>query len=156
MRSSPEAERRVTPSGAARGFFFAHGLFACFLLCLTSLFVGLTLAFAQGDSQPTAAPNAGPQAESKQSVAEVASHDEPTTFRVNVKLVVVRAVVRDSQGHLIFTGQFTASDLNVPPNQGPGASTYEATESGLGVLIARRGIQPNVHGFTFDTGQHPQ
>lgn len=66
------------------------------------------------------------------------------------------AMVRDGQGRLIFTGQFTATDLNAPPNQGPGASTYEATEGRLGVLIARRGIQPNVHGFTFATGQHPQ
>jgi len=66
------------------------------------------------------------------------------------------AMVRDSEGHLIVTGQFTANDLNVPPNQGPGASTYEAAESGLGVLIVRREMQPNVHGFTFDTGQHPQ
>lgn len=66
------------------------------------------------------------------------------------------AMVRDSQGHLIFTGQFTANDLNVPPNLGPGASTYEALEPGLGLLIARRGLQPNVHGFTFNTGQHPQ
>jgi hypothetical protein len=66
------------------------------------------------------------------------------------------AMVRDANGHLIFTGQFTASDLNVPPNQGPGASTYEAMEPGLGLLIARRGMQPNVHGFTFNTGQHPR
>lgn len=66
------------------------------------------------------------------------------------------AMVRDEQGHLIFTGQFTAGDLNVPPNQGPGASTYEAMEPDVGLLIARRGMQPNVHGFTFDTGQHPQ
>ncbi len=65
-------------------------------------------------------------------------------------------MVRDGQGHLIFTGQFTANDLNAPPNEGPGASTYEATEPNIGVLIARRGLQPNVHGFTFNTGQHPQ
>jgi VWFA-related protein len=101
MRSSPEAERRVTASGAARGFFFVYTFFPYFLLCLISVFVGLTLAFAQGDSQPTAAPNASAQSENKQNVAEVASHDEPTTFRVNVKLVVVRAVVRDSQGHAV-------------------------------------------------------
>jgi len=66
------------------------------------------------------------------------------------------AMVRDALGHLIFTGQFTASDLNAPPNLGPGASTYEAMEPDLGLLIARRAMQPNVHGFTFNTGQHPQ
>jgi VWFA-related protein len=31
----------------------------------------------------------------------LASHDEPTTFKVNVKLVLVRAVVRDAQGHAV-------------------------------------------------------
>ena len=65
------------------------------------------------------------------------------------------AMVRDPQGQLIFTGQFTADDLNAPPNLGPGASTYEAMEPGIGVLIARRYIQPNIHGFTFNSGQHP-
>lgn len=66
------------------------------------------------------------------------------------------AMVRDGSGRLVFTGQFTANDLNVPPNEGPGASTYEAMEPALGVLIARRDIQPQVHGFTFNTGQHPE
>ncbi|HAM52550.1 MAG TPA: hypothetical protein DCP92_18315 [Nitrospiraceae bacterium] len=64
-------------------------------------------------------------------------------------------MLRDGQGHLIITGQFTASDLNVPPNQGPDASAYEAMEPGMGVLIVRRNMLPNVHGFTFNTGQHP-
>ncbi len=66
------------------------------------------------------------------------------------------AMVRDAAGRLIFTGQFTASDLNSPPNLGPGASTYEAMEPDLGLLIARRDILPNIHGFTFNTAQHPR
>jgi hypothetical protein len=70
--------------------------------------------------------------------------------------VSAAAMVRDGQGRLILTGEFTASDLNVPPNQGPGASTYEAAEPDVGLLIARRGMQPNVHGFTFNTAQHPE
>jgi VWFA-related protein len=43
------------------------------------------------------------QAVNQQSSAELTSRDEPTTFKVNVKLVVVRAVVRDGQGHAIGT-----------------------------------------------------
>lgn len=39
-------------------------------------------------------------AESKIS-PEISSHDQPATFKVNVKLVVVRAVVRDAQGHAV-------------------------------------------------------
>src|SRR5208337_2490426 len=50
---------------------------------------------------PTAAASPTPQSESKQASEELVSHDEPTTFKVNVKLVVVRAVVRDSQGHAV-------------------------------------------------------
>jgi hypothetical protein len=66
------------------------------------------------------------------------------------------AMVRDCAGALILSGSFTANDLNTPPNEGPGASTYEAADSALGVLIARRGMTPNVHGFTFRTGQFPK
>ena len=61
-----------------------------------------------------------------------------------------------SLGQLIPTGQFTASDLNTPPNQGPGASTYDAAGTPLGVLIVRRDVTPHVHGFTFNTGLQPQ
>jgi hypothetical protein len=63
------------------------------------------------------------------------------------------AMARDCTGHLMLTGQFTASDLNVPPNQGPGASCYEAADPSLGVLFTRRDMTPNVHGFIFRTGK---
>ena len=33
--------------------------------------------------------------------AEISSHDDATTFKVNVKLVLVRVVVRDGQGHAV-------------------------------------------------------
>jgi len=38
---------------------------------------------------------------SQQNLPELSQHDETATFKVNVKLVMVRVVVRDSQGHAI-------------------------------------------------------
>ncbi len=47
----------------------------------------------------TAAPAENMQPQTQQTAAEITSRDQPATFKVNVKLVVVRAVVRDAQGH---------------------------------------------------------
>jgi VWFA-related protein len=110
MRSSPEARRLVTLSSAARRFFVVPGVFPCFLLSIIWFFMCPTPALTQ-DSQQTPAPSPSPQSESKQNSAELASHDEPTTFKVNVKLVVVRAVVRDSQGHAV--GNLQKEDFQV-------------------------------------------
>jgi VWFA-related protein len=100
MRSSPEARRLVTPSAASRVGFFVHNPFPCFLLYMIWFFACPTPAFAQASPQAPA-PSSAPQSEIKQESAEIATHDEPTTFKVNVRLVVVRAVVRDSQGHAV-------------------------------------------------------
>ncbi|MGA7931557.1 MAG: VWA domain-containing protein [Candidatus Sulfotelmatobacter sp.] len=111
MRSSQGASRLFPPGVAARSFFSAHNLFPCFLLCIIWFFVGPTPALTQDSSPQTPAPSPAPQAESKPNSAEIASHDEPTTFKVNVKLVVVRAVVRDSQGHAV--GNLHQEDFQV-------------------------------------------
>jgi hypothetical protein len=111
MRSSQEARRLFPPGVAARSFFSAHNLFPCFLLCMIWFFVGPTPALTQDGSPQTPAPSPAPQVESKPNSAEIASHDEPTTFKVNVKLVVVRAVVRDSQGHAV--GNLHQEDFQV-------------------------------------------
>jgi VWFA-related protein len=76
--------------------------------CVVLLWL-LLLAIAAGaqleatPSQTTPAVQAAPTAESApdQTAAEIASHEEATTFKVNVKLVTVRVVVRDSQGHAV-------------------------------------------------------
>src|SRR5260370_38392293 len=49
---------------------------------------------AKTDSTANPSPAAGQN-------EEVSSHDTPTTFKVRVNLVLVRAVVRDSQGKII-------------------------------------------------------
>jgi VWFA-related protein len=110
MRSSPEARRIVTPSRPAKGFF-VHNVFPCFLLCAIWFFVCPTPALAQGGSPQTPAPSPASESETKQNSPELASHDEPATFKVNVKLVVVRAVVRDSKGHAV--GNLHQEDFQV-------------------------------------------
>jgi VWFA-related protein len=108
MRSSPEARRLATPIGAAKIVLFVRNLFTCALLLW--FFVCPTPALTQDVAQ-TAAPSPAPQPESKESSAEIVAHDEPTTFKVNVKLVVVRAVVRDSQGYAV--GNLHEEDFQV-------------------------------------------
>src|ERR1700722_13039662 len=108
MRSSPEARLLVTPSAPSRVGFFVR-TFARFLLCIIWLCVYPAPALAQASPQPS--PTRAPQSEIKQDSAEIATHDEPTTFKVNVRLVVVRAVVRDSQGHAV--GNLRQEDFQV-------------------------------------------
>jgi hypothetical protein len=76
-------------------------------------------AGAQSEPAQTAAPQAEPanQSHPDQSAAEIASHEEATTFKVNVKLVMVRAVVRDSQGHAI--GNLHKEDFKLFDNRKP-------------------------------------
>lgn len=109
MRSSPEARRTIT-SRAVKRHFFVLRLFLC-LVCAVWFFVRPTILLAQGSSQPAPATSPAPQSASKQNAEELATHDEPTTFKVNVKLVVVRAVVRDSQGRAI--GNLRQEDFQV-------------------------------------------
>ena len=124
MRSSPEARRLVTLGGAARVVSFVRDL-CPFLLCMIWFFVCPTPAFAQ-DAPQAPAPNPAQQTESKQNSAEIATHDEPTTFKVNVTLVVVRAVVRDSQGYAV--GNLHQEDFQVFDKGKPQVITQFAIE----------------------------
>ena len=133
MRSSPEAARSVTPSGVPRGFFFVHGLFAWLFLSVIWFFGSSAPALAQGS--PASIPV--PQSESKENSAELASRDEPTTFKVNVKLVVVRAVVRDSHGQAV--GNLHKEDFQVFDKGKPQLITqFEVEQPGALTAKARR------------------
>ena len=133
MRSSPEARRPFTASGAARTIFVA----ACshvFLLLCTLLFFVCPTALTQDAQTPATSP--APQSETKETSAEVVAHDEPTTFRVNVKLVVVRAVVRDSEGHAI--GNLHEEDFQVFDKGKPQIITqFDVEQSGALAAKAR-------------------
>jgi VWFA-related protein len=105
MRSSLGIERLLAHPCPRTRFFSVQAFVSPFLLGVICLFASTTAAFAQDSVAPSPVPAATPttQPESKESSVELTSHDEPTTFKVNVKLVVVRAVVRDSQGHAVGT-----------------------------------------------------
>jgi len=60
---------------------------------------------------PTDTNSANSQSTSSQNSAELTSHDEPTTFKVNVKLVVVRVVVPDAQGRAV--GNLQKDDFQI-------------------------------------------
>src|ERR1019366_7016766 len=142
MRSSPEARQPVTPGGAAKGVFVARSLFLGFLLCALWFLLCPHPALAQGGSHPSTAPSPVPQSESKQNPAELASRDEPTTFKVNVKLVVVRAVVRDSQGHAV--GNLNKEDFQVFDKGKPQVITqFEVEQPGALTAKARQESDEN-------------
>ena len=144
MRSFPEARRMVTLSGAATDLFVARSLLFCFLAWAAWFSICPVSASAQVGSQQIGAQQIGvqespatnsvSQSETKQNSAELASHDEPATFKVNVKLVVVRAVVRDPQGHAI--GNLRQDDFQVFDKGKPQVITQFEVEQ-PGTLAAR-------------------
>jgi VWFA-related protein len=75
-------------------------------LCCSLPFFCCTATFSQGvpgTVPASAASQAGNQTENKTGSSEITAQDQPATFKVNVKLVVVRVVVRDAQGRVIGT-----------------------------------------------------
>jgi VWFA-related protein len=93
---------------------------------------------AQGnDRAPTQAPS---QAADKNS-PEIASSDVPATFKVNVKLVVVRVVARDSQGHAV--GNLQQQDFQVFDNGKPQAITqFSVEKAGVRATMELNGVNP--------------
>jgi VWFA-related protein len=102
MKSFSEVNHPPKPRDASQ-HLAAHKFFPGFLYCVIWLFLGSTSARTPSAPAQVSTPSPAVQAENQQSSAELTSRDEPTTFKVNVKLVVVRAVVRDAQGHAVGT-----------------------------------------------------
>jgi VWFA-related protein len=128
MRGSAKARRSVASSLAS-----LH----CLLLHAVALLVLTIASFAQEVSPQVPAPSPVVQSEGKQNAAELASRDEPTTFKVNVKLVVVRAVVRDSQGYAV--GNLRQEDFQIrDKGKLQLISQFEVEQPGALVKKARR------------------
>ncbi len=77
-------------------------------------------------AQSGPAQTAPAQTHPDQSAAEIASHEEATTFKVDVKLVTVRVVVRDPQGHAI--GNLHKEDFELFDNRKPQVITFFSVE----------------------------
>ena len=157
MRSSPEARRIVAPSRATKSFFVGS-LFRYCLACVTWFFVCPMIVLAQAVSQPAAASSPAtpaPQSESKQNSEELASHDEPATFKVNVKLVVVRAVVRDSQGRAI--GNLRREDFQVFDRGKPQVITQFEVEQpeALAAKARQESVESSGDALAPDTSPNP-
>jgi hypothetical protein len=136
MSSSPEARRLVTPGGASSILSCVYSVFPSLLLCALCLFIYPANAPAQ-DPPQTPAPIPAPQPDTNQTSAEIATHDEPTTFKVNVKLVVVRAVVRDSKGNAV--GNLRQEDFQVFDKGKPQViSHFEVEQPGTLAAKARQ------------------
>jgi VWFA-related protein len=141
MRSSAEAKQAVACGGVPKSSFMAGSIVSCLMVCLLGSCLGSAVAQGQDSSPPAAVPNTAPQPEIKpeinQNTVEVASHDAPTTFKVNVKLVVVRAVVRDAQGHAV--GNLHKEDFQVFDKGKPQAITqFEVEQPGAMAARARQ------------------
>src|SRR5712671_2942635 len=141
MRSSAEAG---DPSRTGASFFFrAAGLSSLLLWCAIPLFLCPIPSFAQDMPPTTAAPTPAGQAESKQNPAELTSRDEAATFKVNVKLVVVRVVIRDEQGHAV--GNLRQEDFQVFDKGKPQViSQFEVEQPGTLIAKAHRNSEEDL------------
>jgi VWFA-related protein len=93
---------------------------------------------AQGNDR---APGQAPSQAADKNSPEIASSDVPTTFKVNVKLVVVRVVARDSQGHAV--GNLQQQDFQVFDNGKPQAITqFSIEKAGARATMELNGLNP--------------
>jgi VWFA-related protein len=100
---------------------------------------------AASQAAPASEPPPAAQSHPDQSAAEIVSHEEATTFKVDVKLVVVRVVVRDSQGHAV--GNLHKEDFQLFDNRKPQIITHFSME--------QPGTQVAKERQTSDGGQLP-
>jgi VWFA-related protein len=134
MKNSFLAGQDVLPTPNASSF--ASRLFVCILFIVCAL-TQPTLTRAQNSSGTPATTAATPEID--QNSAELASHDEPAKFQVNVKLVQVRVVVRDSQGHDV--GNLHKEDFQVFDKGKPQTITQFEVEH-AGTLAASETPKP--------------
>ena len=152
MKSFSEVNHSPKPRDASQ-HLAAHRFFPGFLYCVIWLFLGSTFARTQSAPAQVSTPSPAVQAVNQQSSAELTSRDEPTTFKVNVKLVVVRAVVRDGQGHAI--GTLHKEDFQVFDNGKPQIITQFEVEQPGDLTAKARQISEETPGQQASSSETP-
>jgi VWFA-related protein len=121
-----------------------RGLRHCLFLFLLCFFQSPTLGEQSGQqpAAPVQAAGVGSQPAPDSPAAEITSHDEAPAFKVNVNLVLVRVVVRDSKGHVI--GNLHKDDFQLFDNRKPQVITqFSAEQPGAQVPQAQKTSEEN-------------
>src|ERR1700722_657731 len=152
MRSSAVAGCLAVP--AALSFALFPKILFCVLQFVVLLLLSTTPSLAQDASPKAPEPTPPAQPPSAQNTVELASHDEPANFKVNVKLVVVRAVVRDAQGQAV--GNLRQEDFEVFDNRKPQViSQFEVEQPGILAAKARQNAEQNPDPSGDDSSSKP-
>ena len=133
----PSLDRASCPSFLRR--LLASGALA--FLCLGFWFSpethGLQAAQAQPQTQPVSAsaehPAQEPSGEMTVKEEPATKADEATTFRVNVRLVLARVVVRDDRGHAV--GNLSKEDFELLDNGKPQVISHFAVENPISPAV---------------------
>jgi VWFA-related protein len=97
------------------------------VFAVLATWIGMVPAAAQtGEAQAPPPQSASASPTPDKATPEMTSHDEATTFKVNVRLVLVRVVVRDAQGHAV--GNLRKEDFQLFDNRKPQVITQFSIE----------------------------
>jgi VWFA-related protein len=140
-----------TPDNGRRSFrirFLGNAASVGFVFIFLASFPPLELVDGQSVPQtqtPSASAPGGVNQSASQAAdknsPEMASSDVPTTFKVNVKLVVVRVVARDSQGRAV--GNLQREDFQVFDNGKPQTITqFSVEKAGARATVEPNGLTP--------------
>jgi VWFA-related protein len=117
--ANSDRSRTNTLRRLKRPFVFPISSVCVLWLCLTIAAGAQSQPAAQAPTQtaPTSQTTPAPESHPDQTAAEITAHEEAATFKVNVKLVTVRVVVRDSKGNAV--GNLQKDDFELFDNRKP-------------------------------------
>jgi VWFA-related protein len=126
----------MPPRCAARPWVF-RTLASCLAACVLVFAIPRTAGAQSSSPPPTASTVKSTTQSVSDNAAEMSSHDEATTFKVNVKLVLVRVVVRDGQGHAV--GNLHKEDFQLLDKGKPQViSQFSAERPGMQAAIEEK------------------